>query len=101
MSAPPCDPKTPFPEVRELIRLARAYLTDGVHYSQVCCAIGPFRDAAHLFSADPAIRAMADEWFAMAIRVWPEFAQDIEPITEVEFKRWIQSQLTVFEPADA
>lgn len=98
---PPCDPKIPFPEIRELIRLARAYVAEEVHFSYVCCAVGPFRDAARIFSAEPAIQKMAEEWEKMAIRVWLEFARIDNPISEEEFRVWVGEQLRVFEPLES
>lgn len=94
-------PRAPLPELRNLVEVARAYLAGKVHYSHVCCAVPPFCDAARLFSAEPALKKMAEEWSTMAIRVWPEMAQIDNPITEAEFKQWVQTELQVFEPFDA
>jgi hypothetical protein len=88
-----CAPQAQFQELRELIKTARAFLGGEVHFSYVCCAVRPFCDAAHLFSAGTRIREMADEWEEMATRVWPEMMQIDNQITEEEFRRWVQLQL--------
>ena len=96
----PCNPKVPFPEVRDLISMARAYLLGHVHFSDVCGAATALHDAAHYFAAEPAIQQMAAEWYDAALRVWPEWSPVEHPLTEAQFRSWIQAQLAIFEPAD-
>jgi hypothetical protein len=90
-------PPVLLPELRELIQRAKAYIADEIHFSNVCSAAASFRDAATLYSGHPVIRQMASEWSSMATRVWPEFAEVSNPVTETEFKAWVRNQLTVFE----
>ena len=94
---PQPDPTTPFPEIRELIRTARSYLAGEVHFSYVCSAAWTLAEATRFYAGDPTLKKYADEWATMATRAWPEMAP-VEKITEDEFRRWVQAQLTVFEP---
>jgi hypothetical protein len=96
-SRPDPTPTNPFPEIQELVRTARAYVAGEVHFSYVCGAAWALADAARIYSADPKIRKLAEEWSTMATRAWPEMAQ-VEKVTEDEFRHWVQAQLTVFEP---
>ena len=91
-------PKERIPEIREMIRLARLFVAKEVHFSQVCSAASTVWRAAKLYSADPAIVALAEEWSGMALRVWPEMARIDNRITEDEFRNWVKAQLEVFEP---
>jgi len=93
-------PPAGMPELRELIRRARAYIANEIHFSDVCTAAASFRDAATLYNGNPMIREMATEWSSMATRVWPEFAEIANPVTEAEFRAWVQKQLAVFESLD-
>jgi len=88
---------TRLPELRELVRIAREYLSGEVHFSVVCSAAGALRDSVHLYASDRALKNYAQDWCDMATRMYPEFAQGIEPITEDEFRTWIKSQLAVFD----
>ena len=81
-----------------MIRLARAYVAGEVHFSEVCTAAGEFRNVVCFFTGNAKIQNMAKEWGTMATRVWPEFAQINDPISEVEFREWVVAQLDVFAP---
>lgn len=98
MSAP-AESNMRLPELRELIRRARSYVAGEIHFSYVCCAASDFREAAKFYTANSVIQRMAEEWATMATRVWPEWAQIDDPISEAQFKSWIEEQLSVFEPA--
>lgn len=94
------DQSSRIPELGELIRLARAYVEGRVHFSHVCCAAGELWDAARNYSANQRIKNLASEWVEMSIRVWPEWRAISNQISEEEFRLWVVSQLSVFEPAD-
>lgn len=85
------------PELRALIDVARAYVAGEVHFSYVCIAVVRLEEAMRYMPVSGRIREMADEWGIMAVRVWPEWARIDNPISEAEFRAWVQAQLAVFE----
>ena len=88
------------PELRELIRLARAYAAGEIHFSYVCCASAALRDSSKLYVANKEIKKFASQWAEMSSRIWPELGRISNPISETEFKQWVCDQIAIFEPLD-
>jgi hypothetical protein len=94
------NPRVPLPEFRELIRCARAFIAGQLHFSYVCSAAAAFRGTAKLLPVSREVKQMAEEWAAMATRAWPEMSRISNPISEDEFRQWVSSQISVFQPLE-
>ncbi|MBC3916708.1 hypothetical protein H8L32_04350 [Undibacterium sp. CY18W] len=85
------------PELKTLIDLAHSYLADEVHFSHVCGASIKLSEAVKIDIVDARILKIAQEWEIMSLRVWPEMVQVENPISPIEFRKWVSLQLRVFD----
>jgi len=84
------------PELRELVRVARAYLAGQAHVSHVCATASYFHDAARFLPMGPDLKQMASEWSDRADRVWPASALLAGAVAEDVFRQWVAEQLSPF-----
>jgi len=86
------------PEVRDLVRIARAFdagQCDFLSLREAACKLQ--RSSLH-FPAAPAIKQMAAEWIEATNHGWPGHLPRENQWTEAQFKSWVHEQLRVFEP---
>lgn len=76
-----------------MIQAARCYLDGAASITELHGAIAACAQATKAFSAHPAITALAQEWQGMVERCWDEWGLAAHPITEAEFREWLQHQL--------
>lgn len=84
------------PELRELVRVARAYLAGQAHVSHLCATAGYFNEAARFLPMGPDLKQMAKEWSEQADRVWPASALLAGAVAEDVFRHWVAEQLSPF-----
>ena len=89
----------PFPEIAELIEVAKRFVAGEVHFSKLASLAGDLEFKTRAYSAHPSINKWAKEWALMADRCWNEYGQHDDPITETELRDWVREQLAVLEPA--
>ena len=86
-------PLTPLPEVRRMVSVARQYIAHEVHFSYI---VEPARECklwAKVYGVHPAIQALAAEWLLLADKVWNEYGQHYQPLSEGEFRRHVAADL--------
>lgn len=81
------------PEVRALCGAAKDYLAGRCSIHELNGNASQLADAARLFKAHPAVKVMAEEWSGMIDRRWNEWGHVEEPVSEEEFRVWLQTQL--------
>jgi hypothetical protein len=87
-----------FPQLRELVRVARAYLAGQVHVSHLGAVAGYFHEAARFLPMPPELKQRAEEWVAMTAPVLQE--QNPGPNREAQLRSWIAAQLHPFEAVE-
>lgn len=85
------------PELRELVRVARAYLAGQVHVSHVATTAAYFQEAARFLPLAPDLKQMAAAWSARTVSVWPSAAEPAAAAAAEEtFRHWVAEQLAPF-----
>jgi hypothetical protein len=77
-------------EFRNMVVAGRRYLDGEASIQELNSYVKRCSDAATLFGEHPAITALAEEWWTMVGRRWNEWHSEPEPLSEAEFREWLQ-----------
>ncbi len=84
-----------------MIDAARRYLDGQCSIQELNGYASKCATAAHLFSGHPGIKQTAVEWMTVIYSRWNEFGDAPRPLSEQEFRDWLQSQLLPVSDADS
>jgi hypothetical protein len=74
-----------------MIEAAHRYLDGAISIIELHGAVAQCAHAAKMFSAHPAITALAQEWQSMVDRCWNEWGHSPNPLTDGEFGVWLSA----------
>lgn len=91
-----------FPEIRDMITAARAYMAGEIKFNQLYEPLTKPKPITLAYVATPILQEVAADWCSNYIWRWNEW--DMYPerkeAVENEFRTWLAEQLRMFEPFD-
>jgi len=85
------------PELRELVRVARAWSEGEIHVSHLCTTALLFDEAARFLPMPPEIKRTAEQWAKQSRRLEPGMTKVADPLPEDQFLQWVRSELRAYE----
>lgn len=76
-----------------MLETGKRYLAGECSMMELNGSISRCIDVAKLLDAHPAISQLAHEWSVMVNRRWNEWGHEQHPLSEQEFRDWLQQQL--------
>lgn len=87
-----------FPEVKQMVEAARKFLEGKITIQELHGDVAACAYAAKLFSAHPLITELAQRWLGMVSRYWDEWELEKEPLSEEQFRLWLEQEIECREP---
>lgn len=80
-------------QLRAVFEVARCYAAGTSSVHELNGAVSVARTWARSEQMNPAVLELLDEWHVMVNRRWNEWGLEKEPISEEQFRAWLQEQL--------
>ncbi len=81
------------PELKALIKAGRSYLEGKASIQELNGYASALRAAAKLLHAQPEVVELAEQWWGMVNRRWNEWGMEENPVSEDEFREWLENQM--------
>ena len=88
-------------EFTNLISAARRYLAGTCSIQELYGRAAELATVSRFFGAHPAIGEIAQEWLNTIDRAWNECNHVAVPLSEAEFRSWLERQLLTHARAEA
>ena len=82
-------------EFRLMLEAGQRYLADACSIQELNGRVSELATAAKFWGGHPALAQVAADWSAMIDRRWNEWGHSLNPLSEQEFRAWLEGQLSL------